>query len=141
MMTLSCVSCSKPVEIDLKALGTEISAGNLFLDELIKLEDKVVQNRVGLDLTLIKSGEFWMGTGVTGEEYGLFECNSEADAKKIAEQLETHRKDLYDTYASYAPDALPRIENAIIRQGGVYVVYISANEYQKAADIVDKAFK
>ena len=144
VMVFSVVSCGKNnVEIDLAAVKSDIVAGNLFLDELIQLDDNIIESKVGLDLSLVKSGEFWMGVGMTGEEYGVFECNSADDAKKLATQLETHLEELYATYKSYeshAPGAVDRIEEATVRQAGVYVAYVSADKYTEAAKILDTYF-
>lgn len=141
VMALSVASCAKKaVEIDLLALKNELLAADLFLDEFEQINDSKIETMIGLDLTLIVKGEFWRGSGVTGEEYGLFECKDEKDAKALVKLLEERREYQYTTYEGYAKEALPRIENTVIRQSGKYVAYVAADKYEKAAEIVDKAF-
>jgi hypothetical protein len=65
---------------------------------------------------------------------------SNKDAKELEKQLIAHRDSLYELYASYKTEALPRINNAVIRCKGGYVVFVSAEDYQQAGRIVDSYF-
>ncbi|MEG0752016.1 MAG: DUF4358 domain-containing protein [Oscillospiraceae bacterium] len=141
-LALSLVSCAEePVTLDLTALSTQISAADVFADDLQPIEASRIGELVGLDLAGCKSSEYHMGSGATGEEFGLFECNSVDDAKALVKQLEEHRDSLLETYKSYAPDAVPRIENAVISRLGQNVAFVTADDYASAQSIVDGVFK
>lgn len=125
--------------LDIDALDAEIQAANLFIDQLEPMSENVVTNVCMIDVSGCTKFVYYMGSGATGEEYGIFECADEAAAKDLLEQVKTHQDDLYTTYEAYAADALPRIENAVATQVGRYVVFISANEYDAAQALADKA--
>lgn len=134
-------SCGGDADIDTAALSSEVmSSSGLFEAELISTSESVVNNVVGVDTSNCESVEFYMGTAVTGEEFGVFVCNTAKDAKNVKAQLETHNADYQTQYADYAPDYVPLIKNAIIRQEGRYVVYLAALDNQQAKAIVDKYF-
>ena len=134
-------ACTKDVDIDLTALRKELQSAGIFEDELVSLSQDIIPIEAEIDSDLFISAEYWKGSGVTGEEIGLFRCGSNKDAKELEKQLIEHRDSLYDTYASYKQEALPRIGNAVIRCKGSYVVFVSAEDYQQAARIVDQYFK
>lgn len=141
VLMLSFASCQKPeVEIDMTALGTEIAGAKLFTDEFVAISADRIQTVVGIDVSKCESAEYHMGSGVTGEEYGLFVCNSAKDAEEVKAQLEARQADQAALYAGYAPEAVPLIEGAVLRQQGKYVVYIVSNDNTAAAAIVDKYF-
>ena len=132
--------CKKDVDIDLTALRQELLAAGIFDDELVSLSQDIIPIEAEVDSALFISAEYWKGSGVTGEEIGLFRCGSNKDAKALEKQLTEHRDSLYDIYASYKQEALPRIGNAVIRCSGSYVVFVSAQDYKQAARIVDQYF-
>jgi hypothetical protein len=125
--------------LDADALSASLSSADIFEDELVLLSEANTENNTGIDPSLCSEIEFYMGPGATGEEYGIFTCNSEADAKKVYTALEEHKTWLYDTYATYNTEALPRIENATLVRAGKYVAYVSARDYDDAAELVTAA--
>ena len=143
LIILSIAACGKPKEIsiDTEAFLGEISSGNLFKDALEPIPEKTVSSVIGIDFEQIESFSYFMGAGATAEEYGVFKCSSEEYAKKLTEQFEkrvTTQRALYETYA---PDALPRLDNAIIKQSGSYAAIVIADNHSSALSVVDKYFK
>lgn len=60
-------------------------------------------------------------------EVGIFHSQSKREANKIKQQIETYLDEMKEEQsafiASYAPDELPKLEEAEIRQFGNYTVY------------------
>ncbi len=140
-LALCLAACGgKSVTVDTEALAASIEAGGLFVDTLAPVDTGVVKTIIGVDTDLCESCSYSIGSGNTGEEYGIFVCSSEADAKTVAEQLEARKATLHDMYESYAPEALVRIDNAVVKRAGVYVAFVSADDYSAAADILNEAF-
>lgn len=144
LLAVSLAACGgkeEDVTLDLDAIAGEISGANLFVDaELQPVAADSIAGMLGLDASLISSAQYYMGAGATGEEWGLFECVDAASAETLLTQLEAHRDDLLSTYESYAPDAVPRIENAVIMAKGRYAVFITAEQYAQAQSIAGAHF-
>lgn len=141
VMAVSFVSCGKDAEIDMTALGKAIEAADLFDDEFVAISLDRIESVVGIDVSKCESAEYHLGSGNTGEEYGLFTCNSKEDAAAIKAQLEARRDSQAALYADYAPEVVPVIENAVLRQEGRYVVYIVAQDQAGAERIANEYFK
>lgn len=142
-MALSLAACSGSSEaktIDLSALDKAVQEASLFSVEMQPANEKMMQSVVKLDMSLAEKYVYYICGEYTGEEYGLFQCASEEDAKTLASALETRVETLKATYADYAADALPRIENAVIKQSGVYAGIIIADDYNAAAKLFEEYF-
>ncbi len=141
VLALSLAACGgKKVSIDTAALAAELSDADLFLDSLVSMDEAAIGGQCESDVSGCVSMEYHAGMGATAEEWGVFECADAKAAKALAESLGAHRDSLLETYTSYAPDAVPRIENAVIRQSGQYVLIVIAADYEGAAEIADRYF-
>ena len=140
ILAIALVSCGggeskSNFTMDTKALIDDLHKANLFVDSLTPISQNALNKVVGVTADGIVEFVYEMGTGVTGEELCVITCDSEATAKKVFEQVSAHRDDYIKQYESYAPDALPRMENAFLEQKGVYVVYVAAEDNASAASI------
>lgn len=139
LLVFSLAGCGNK-EVDLAALSGELksASGRLFTEVLEPQGEQSMQSWVKVDLSLVDNYEFYAAAGYTGEEYGLFACKSQNDAKTLVAQLEQRVQDLKNTYESYAPDAVLRLNDPLIKQLGVYVVYVVSDNQSEARKIVDQ---
>lgn len=142
VLALALVSCgggsSSSFTLDTDALVNELHGASLFVDSLTPIQQSALAKVVGVSTDYVKSFTYEMGTGVTGEELCVITCDTEANAKKVLEQVKAHQEDYIKQYESYAPDAIPRMEGAVLEQKGVYVIYVAAENNDAAHKIVDK---
>ncbi|MBQ8994777.1 MAG: DUF4358 domain-containing protein [Oscillospiraceae bacterium] len=141
---VSCGGGSEPASnfsLDTTSLINDLHAANLFIDSLSPISENALTKVVGVSTDGVTDFTYEMGTGVTGEELCVITCDSEATAKRVLDEVTAHREDYMKQYESYAPDALPRMENAVLEQKGVYVIYVSAEDDATAQSIVDGYLK
>ncbi len=144
IMAFALVSCgeSKPsFTMDTKALVDDLHKAQLFLDTLTPISESALNKVIGIKTDHVVDFTYEMGTGVTGEELCVITCDSEDAAKEVFEQVKAHRDDYIKQYESYAPDAIPRMENAVLEQKGVYVVYVAAEANTMAVSICGEYLK
>ncbi len=145
VLALSLVSCggssASDFTLDTAALVNELHGASLFVDTLNPIQETALSKVVGVSTDCVTSFTYEMGTGVTGEELGVITCDTEANAKKVLEEVKAHQEDYIKQYENYAPDAIPRMEGAVLEQKGVYVIYIAAENNETAHSIVDKYLK
>lgn len=135
-------SNSVEINIDMQALQSKIESAGLFSDTLERItKESVLSSVLFLTPGNIETSMLYMGSGYTGEEYALFICVSEEAAKQLTEELMTRVDTQKAIYADYAPDAIPRLNNALIKQQGKYVVYVVADKHAQALKIVEENFK
>lgn len=149
ILALSLVACGgsdsgttdETITLDTAAISSSIDGVGLFVDTLEPISEDRITTVTGIDISGCKSAEYHLGAGATAEEWGVFECNSVDDAKTLVTALEKHCDELLSTYESYAPDAVPRINNAVIERAGQYVVFVTAEKYDDAKTLVEGLMK
>ena len=143
VLALSACGGKSAVTIDIDKLANDLMSAELFVDQLSSSKDINfdVSGQVGVDLSLCKNYCYYIGSSVTGEEFGLFECNSEKDAKTVESQMKDRQAALINLYQAYSPEAVARVNASTLKTAGNYVIFVSADKADAAASIVDSAVK
>jgi len=142
ILVLSFAACGeKPAaDVDIGALASELGSSGVFVDTLAEVPEKTVSTLIGIDVSTLESYQYRIGSGSTGEEFGVFKCKSEDAAKAVVAKLEKRVADQTKSYENYVAEAVERLDNAIIVRSGVYVAIVVANDYAAAGKIVDGYF-
>jgi len=92
---------------------------------------------MGIDTSAIASSVMHTVSSAQYDEFGVFKCSSEADAKEllviINRYLETSKQENVPIAQSYAPNEVPKLENAQAKQFGCYVTYAVLADAQSQA--------
>lgn len=135
----ACLSgCGGAKTLNLTKLAQALDSGNVF-DDTLGPEDK----SVALSLFGLQSGDaadcvLSCSTGASVEEYALFQASDETAAQKIVQAVQDRIRMQRGLCESYAPTEVSKLDGAIVRQSGVYVVYVCAADAAAAQKIVNK---
>lgn len=90
------------------------------------------------DIDYEKVSNFFVSYSKEGlaDEIVVISVKDEADAKEAKESLQKHLDHRKNLFANYAVEEAARLENAVIKVSGRYVVLIIADEYTQ----IEKAF-
>ena len=128
-----------PKELDMEALDTALEDGGVFSDILNPpFETDVVTMLYGLDASDITACLVRCSTGATAEELAVFEAPDAAAAGRIQAAMEARVTAQTESFRDYVPEEVPKLEKAIIRTAGNYVVYITAADPDQAGKILDE---
>lgn len=111
-----------------------------YTEELVELDDSVVTNSYTLlDMGKVEdSSVFVSGSMATPEELAIFKANSEEDAEEILKAVDRRLEDLTLNFEDYRPDEMPKIENAVKKKTGVYVLFAVCPNSDAVREIFDK---
>jgi len=132
---------SASLQIDPAALAGELAESDAFSALLSPIDVKIAANLYGVDAATIAESGVYCSTGATAEEIAVFKCVDEAAAKALVAAAQTRLDNQAAAYAAYAPTAVPAIENAYLRQEGVYVFCVVAEDDAAAETILAKYIK
>ena len=139
-MTMSLVACGggeeKVTEIDTAALADRLVSEVTYSVEL--QEDDVTNYFFALEEGV--EGIAYTATDYTGEEVMVFTTPSEEVAVSTKEMVEAFLTEQSTGMAPYAPEAVDRIDNAVLVQEGNYVVLCVSEDSEKAEEIIKEAF-
>ncbi|MEG1461137.1 MAG: DUF4358 domain-containing protein [Oscillospiraceae bacterium] len=127
----ACAAPAPKANYDLEALSSKISDSAAFSDILSPVNPEIAASFFGYDAADISECKVLCSTGATTEEISLFKCSDEAAAERVLGFAKKRAESQKTAYQSYAPDEVPKIDNAIIRSEGVYVFYIVSTDSTK----------
>lgn len=125
------------VDFSLEDCSRELLGSDAFTDLLSPITAEIAAGLYGIDAALFAEVQVYCSTGATAEEIALFRAVDEAAAKEIKAACEARIEAQKESYESYVPEEVPKLEKAIVRMGGVYVVYITAADPAEAGKILD----
>ncbi len=128
-------SNQESVVIDLASLGKQMQEEIAFDDELNLLSTDMIPALYGIDNAV--EAYVYMGSQATAEEIALFKFANAEDASAGKATLEDHLEKQKQDYANYIPEEVARIEKAVLRQEGNYVLLCVSYD-EGVNDIIDK---
>lgn len=136
-----CGQNTKPVEYDLTALSSQLEQSGAFSDILSPVTKDIAASFYGFDSTEVTECVVLCSTCATTEEIALFKCMNEEAATKLEANASARVEKQRTTYESYAPLEMPKLDDAIVKQNGLYVFYIVSADYSKAQAVLDSQNK
>ena len=134
---------SEPKEIDLDKLAEDLKTQIGFEDDLMEIEDSVLDNFYTFsDKDAIESHVVYKSaSNATAEEIALFKVKDSSQMDAVKQAVEARVVDLHDRFESYVPAEIIKIDNAVIKTSGNYILMVITTEYEKAEEIIDGYLK
>ena len=122
-LILCLASCGggKAKDVDINALAKDLTASAAFTEDM-------------------ESCVLYANTS-TGEEIFLAKAASADSAKNVSALCQQRVSDQKSVLESYVPEAIPRLDSAIVTVKGENVIFVVANDAAAAQTIVDKYVK
>ena len=129
------------LNINVKDMANELKSGLTFEDTLSELDTGMALTYYGIDADSVKDSVIIVSTGATAEEIAVFEAADSDAADKVKTACEDRKEKQTTSYADYKPSETGRLDKAIIKEDGNYVVYCVTDDTDKANEIINKYFK
>ncbi len=132
LLTLSACS-QKEVSINIKDLSDHLLQQVAFEDELVQIN----QEKVALLYNIENAANeyVYVGSGATAEEIAVFEFNNTEDAKNALQAAKNRISQQKSDYATYNPKEIQKLENAIVKNIGRYLI-VCVSEGDTAKKII-----
>ena len=122
-------------DVDVAALAAELAEKVKYeSNEMRQLSADKLSNYV--DVPDGAQAAFYMGEGLTMEEIIAVKCANEKDAAALKTAMETLLQNQIDSVRPYQPESIPRLENAVLIQKGVYVALCVTDDADTAQKII-----
>ena len=131
---------TKPADIDISSLADSVMAGSAFSDELAPADSQIGCYLYG-DPALPENSVFLFSSGATAEELAAFKMRSAADAETVETAVRERISAQRASFADYNPDEVPKLDRAVVKRSGVYVVLCVAADSSAAESAVDAFFR
>lgn len=130
---------TKEVTVDPTQLVTDLSA-TVTSSTLSAVSTEVRSDTyMTLDAAQIDNITASLNSGTGACEIAVITCKDASYAEKATEQLQSYLDSRADLFAGYAPDEVPKIEEALIKSAGNYVVLCVTDDTAAAEEVLKKA--
>lgn len=137
VLTLSACS-AKNTEINIQELTADLISNVEFADEMTPINEKTIESLYNINYAV--SQQVYISSGATAEEVAVFELKDENDASKaldaVKQRIEVQKQD----FQTYIPEEIPKLENAIVKKTGRYVIVCISNS-NEADEIINSYIK
>ena len=143
LCALCLVGCSKKEEptnnyktdISSEALAEKVlSCANIA--SLSKADKAYIELQVEIETSVCEEAIVYISSIGKADHFGIFKADSLENAEKILEQSNQYLEKLEKSWMSdYSPEELPKLENAVTKQFGVYVTFIILEDSARDASL------
>ena len=134
-------ACSeKKADIDPEAICTELLGSGAFSEGLEPLDTDIALTLYGLEADSCESTIFYLSTGATSEELTILKKADGSDLKTLQDAANYRLTYQKNSFENYIPAEIPKLDAAIIRTKGDYLIYCVAADNAVASSIIDKYF-
>lgn len=135
------VRCSQKKESETKDFDVQKLADQLLEDLaltfLAKAEESIVFNLYPLEKDAIDAYAVYVSSGATTEEIAIFKASDEDKTKDMMTSIQTRISDQKESFSTYRPEELPRLEDSVLVQRGQYIILCISDNRDKALEVID----
>lgn len=137
-LLLCLTACGGGKDVDLEGLAADLTASGAFTEDM---NQYAAAPGVAQGLYRYEDGDMEQCilycNATSGEEIFLAKTSGEDVAETMENACHDRVTNQIAWLENYAPDAVPRLENAIVLRQGNYVIFVVANDAAAAQSIVD----
>ncbi len=132
---------AQPFTLDVAALGERLHTELEYRDQLEELEPEIVYTMLGIDAADVASQKNYVSSGATAEEIIIFQAVDTEAAVRLKDALAARCQDQQDVYASYAPEEVGYLQQAVLMDKETYVVFCVPVDGQAAEKLIKEALE
>ena len=125
-------------DIDTAALVNALTTGVVFDEALTELSPSIAQKRLALDEGEAEEITAYAGTRAVVDEIAVIKA---ADVDAVKAKVDAHIAEQTESYQSYRPEEVPKLNNAIVETSGDYVIMCVTGDSKAAKGIIDEYIK
>jgi len=126
--------------LDIAALGARLHEELAFRDKLEELPETVVYTLLGIEPESVAALKCLFSSGATAEEVILLEASNTEAVDVLRKTLETRREEQMKLYASYAPNEVNYLREAVLEVKGLSLFYCVSADSQAAKEWIAAVF-
>ena len=126
-----------PAEINYAGLADELAA-LVQDDDISQVDAAMAAATYGIDEEKVQDCKVFLSSGATASEVAVFAMKDEDGVNELLELINERLEERKASFADYAPDEVPKLENAVLLNKDNYVVFAVLSDPQAAEDVIKK---
>lgn len=124
--------------IDFQSFCADMLAGGAFTEELISVDTELGCAQYAINPADCRQAMLYLSSGATAEELALFEAVDADSLERIKDAVNNRLRLQTDSFESYQPSEVPKLDKAIVFTRGNYIILIVADDYESANKVLKK---
>lgn len=127
-MIITLIGCSAKndtIDIDISYLSNKLLENVEFEDDLNAADDNTVKKLYNINNYV--NASVYIGSGATAEEIAVFEFDSKKAAQDGMKMAQNRIEEQKADFESYIPKEVQKLNNAVVKQLGKYVIVCVSN--------------
>lgn len=148
MALLAACASEKPQEetttefsLDITEVNQAVLDSGVFEDELASIDTSYSEMLMGIAASDYTAAVIYGSTGATAETVAVFETDGSDSAAALQEKCEAYVTRQTQSYADYKPAEVDKLEHAVIKSSGRYVILCVAKDYDNAEKLISEYFQ
>lgn len=137
MMCVSLVGCGSKT-VDVNELATALVDGGNFSEQLTEVASDIAEKRYMISDGEVEECVSYTGTPAVVDEITIFKTT---DAEAVKEKAEKHIDTQKETYTSYAPSEVTKLDDCVVETVGDYVIVCVSEDSSSVQSIIDEYTK
>lgn len=129
---------SKDVSVDINKLTTDLTA-TVTSDTLSTVSTDIMASTYFFDGEKIEEGTAALGSGASACEVAVVKCKDSGYVSEVEDLFKTRVKNQSDLFADYNAPEVAKLDAALIKNAGNYVVLCVTDDTKAAEDILKEA--
>ena len=126
----------KNIEINIEDLASKIAETNAFEDKLEKVDSEMIMENYNFSSDEIEKLVSYQGSGASSEEIVILQVKDKSKLDSVKEKINTRLQERKETFESYLPKEVGKIENNILIVKGNYVILCISNDNKQVNNIL-----
>ena len=145
LVCLTFVSCGgnngAEIKIDTAALTEGLLTGQEYTYKMEQIDEDIALSLYSVEKADVVSVHMYSAGGVSAEEIAVFEAVSPEAADRILKSAKLRIETQVESFTDYVPAEIPKLNNAVVKGKGNYVVVSVSPNYTKAAEVINGFLK
>lgn len=137
MMCISLAGCGSKT-VDVNELATALADGGKFSEQLTEVSSDIAEKRYMISDGEVEECVSYTGTPAVVDEITIFKTT---DAEAVKEKAEKHIDTQKETYTSYAPSEVTKLDDCVVETVGDYVIVCVSEDSSSVQSIIDEYTK
>lgn len=138
ILSIVCLAGCGGSEIDMTAAANSLLTEVTFAEELQPTSENIALRRLGINETDVESCIAYASTNAVVDEFAVVKATN---PEGVESSIRSHIDSQIQTYQSYAPDEVEKLNSAIVQVSGNYVIYVVSSDNSSAQSVVDSIIK
>lgn len=138
ILSVMCLTGCGGKEIDINTASNTILSGVTFAEDLQPASENIALKRLGVNAADVESSVAYVSTNAVVDEFAIIKSTN---TENVEAAIRAHIDSQSATYASYAPDEVAKLDNAIVKVVDDYVIYVVSEDSTTAQSVVDSLTK